>query len=368
MSGAELNGKPITLADLRDGIDAIDDHIHDLLMQRAELVEKVGEVKGASAAQAVYYRPEREAQIHRRIEARHHGPLPIEAVHRIYREIISASLNMEKQLTVAYLGPEATFTHQAAIKQFGSSFHMYAQPTIDAVFHEVEVGRVNFGVAPVENSNEGAVTHTLDRFVDSPLIVCGEILLPVQHNLLSRRDSLSDVKRIYGHRRALADCHQWLDAHLPHVERVESESTAAAALKARDEEGAAAIAGEYAADSMSLNLLAEHIEDRAGQENRFLVVGRIPPKPSGDDKTSIMVSFQDHPGFLHKVLGLFAERGINLTRIESRPSQTRTWDYLFFIDCEGHQDDPRVAEALQALADLPGVTEKILGSYPKRAL
>ncbi|ABK42703.1 chorismate mutase [Magnetococcus marinus MC-1] len=368
MSHDPIDLNPSTLVELRDGIDAIDDRIHDLLMKRAELVMRVGELKGKGPAGTPFYRPEREAQIHRRLEGRHGGPLPVEAVHRIFREIISASLNLEKQLSVAYLGPEATFTHEAALKQFGSAFTMFSTRTITEVFHEVEIGRANFGVVPVENSLEGVVIHTLDRFVRSPLNICGEVLMPVELNLLARGGVLGEVRVIYGHFSALDQCAQWLSHYLPQVKRVEVASTAEAAERARREEGAGAICGPFAANRYGLVVIAEHIEDQARLENRFLVVGRESPAPSGADKTSIMVSFLDDPGFLHRILGVFAERGINLSRIESRPTQERAWDYLFFIDMEGHRQDEGVSAALEALGALSGVSVKILGSYPQHAL
>nr|CRH07417.1 P-protein [Includes: Chorismate mutase; Prephenate dehydratase] [Candidatus Magnetococcus massalia] len=359
---------PDTLPELRVEIDTLDDTIHDLLMRRSELVVQVGEVKGRGPSGTPYYRPEREAQIHRRLAGRHEGHLPVSAIHRIFREIISASLNLEKQLSVVYLGPEATFTHQAALKQFGSAFDMFAARTITEVFHEVEIGRADFGVVPVENSSEGAVVHTLDRFVQSDLNVCGEVLLPVEHNLLSKESSLESVTTVYGHFSVLEQCSQWLAHYLPEAKRVEVISTAEAAERAMKERGAAALCGAFAADSYDLQLLAEHVENEANLENRFLVIGKDKPTPSGDDKTSIMVSFQDHPGFLHRILGVFSDRNINLTRIESRPTQERAWDYLFFIDLEGHQADEPVAEALSIASAMAGVSIKILGAYPKRAL
>lgn len=352
---------------LRQAIDQIDDRIHDLLMERAERVLQVGRLKG-EGADVVYYRPEREARIHRRLEARHTGTLPIPALHRIYREIISAALNLEKKLAIAFLGPEATFTHQAAVKQFGSSSLMFPVLTINAVFHEVEVGRADFGVAPVENSQEGVVNHTLDRFVDSPLQIWGEVYLPETHTLLSQESAVDGVSVVFGHYNAVSQCRHWLSRHLPRVRVVEVGSTGIAARKARQEAGTAAIAGVYAADHYGLNVLAEHIEDQAGNETRFLVIGRKGPTRSGRDQTSLMFSFRDQPGFLHRVLGIFVDSEINLTRIESRPSRKKAWDYLFFVDLEGHQEDANIARALGDLAALPGVAVKILGSYPRRVL
>lgn len=355
------------LADLRRGIDHIDDTIHDLLMERADLVLQVGHLKGRSL-DTPFYRPEREAQIHHRLARRHQGPLPVAAVHRIFREIISASLSLEKQLVVAYLGPEATHTHQAGLKHFGSSCQMVAARSIEELFREVEVGRANYGVVPVEHSTEGMETHTLDCFVDSPLRICAEVLLPVSYNLLTNVPRLSEVAVVYGHYQALADCRLWLERHMPNVPHHAMDSTAQALATTRLEQGAAAIGGVYAADSFGLTLLAEHIEDHGNNESRFLVIGQHEPAPSGRDKTSLMFSLQGHPGFLYRVLGIFAEKAINLSRVESRPSRRRPWDYLFFVDLEGHQEEDAIRPALLELARLPGVFTKILGSYPRHVL
>ena len=368
-STEEYDGEALPSLDaLRQAIDHIDDQIHDLLMERSRRVQQVGELKERSVVPVSFYRPEREALIHRRLEARHRGALPVAAVHRIFREIISASLNLEKKLSVIYLGPEATFTHQAATKQFGSSALMLPVRTIDDVFHEVEVRRADFGVAPIENSVEGMINHTLDRLVDSPLGIWGEIYLPVSYALLSRETDLAAIRTVYGQPNALRQCRQWLDHALSRVTEKECASTAAAAWKARQEAGSAAVACELAATQYGLNLLVEHVEDRPDNENRFLVIGRETPARSGKDKTSLMFSFRDEPGFLYQVLGIFTRYGVNLTRIESRPSHKKAWDYLFFMDLEGHQEDDDVASSLQELAALPTVTVKILGSYPRRAL
>lgn len=353
---------------LRRRIDRIDDRIHDLLMERAGCVLEVGRLKGRTP-DAVYYRPEREANIHRRLEGRHRGELPLAALHRIFREIISASLNLEKKLTVAYLGPEATFTHQAALKQFGSSADMLAVRSIAEVFHEVEVRRADFGVTPVENSAEGVVNHTLDRFADSPLQIWGEITLPATHNLLSREDDITQVRTVLGQHHAISQCRTWLSQHLPKARIKEVSSTAEATRRVCEKSRTAAIAGIYAADQYRLTLLAEHIEDQADNENRFLVIGHEGLARSGRDKTSLMFSFRDQPGFLHRVLGVFARHQVNLTLIESRPTRKRAWDYQFFIDFEGHRADPGPAAALEELQSLPGMaTLKILGSYPRRVL
>ncbi len=356
-----------SLEELRQHIDRIDDRIHDLLMERAQWVLQVGRTKGRGSPGTSFYRPEREARIHRRLEERHRGPFPVQAVHRIYREIISASLRLEKKLAVAYLGPEASSSHQAAIKQFGSSCDLLPVGSIEEVFNAVELERVDFGVAPVENSTEGVVTSTLDRFVESPLLISGEIFLSVVHNLLSSETDLKRVRTVYGRFSSLDRCRQWLDEQLPGVVITEVPSTIQAAERARNEPETAAIAGLFAADRFGLHTLAENIHDTA-HENRYFVIGRQVPQPSGRDKTSLMFRFRDQPGFLHRVLGIFAGRHINLTSIQSRPSKRKAWDYLFFIDLEGHRADPSVAAALEELGAIPGVSIKILGSYPMRAL
>ncbi|MBF0271180.1 MAG: chorismate mutase [Magnetococcales bacterium] len=362
------HSEELTLQGLRQAIDAIDDHIHDLLMARVERVMEVGRLKGkGSASDLSFYRPEREASIHRRLEARHRGPLPKAALHRIYREIISASLSLEKRLSVVYLGSEHAFTHLAALKQFGSSCHLASAASIDALFHEVEVSRADFGVAPVENSNDGMITHTLDRFVDSPLSIRGEIYLEVSYALLSSVGAIDGVRVLVGTRLGLSRCRAWIERSLPGVATRMVESMAEAVRMAREETGAAFIAPSPLADLEGFELLAGHIEDRA-EETRFLVIGRGEPSRSGRDKTSVMFALRDQPGFLHQVLGIFARRQINLSRIESRPSRKQAWEYLFFLDLAGHMSDPPVAGALEELMALAGVTVRILGSYPVRAL
>ncbi|MEO5345178.1 MAG: chorismate mutase [Magnetococcus sp. YQC-9] len=364
------NAEEQSLLALRQAIDAIDDRIHDLLMERIDRVLEVGHLKGRVAHDSPdpsFYRPEREASIHRRLEARHRGPLPKAALHRIYREIISASLSLEKRLSVAYLGPEHAFAHLAALKQFGSSCHLLPTASIDELFHEVEVNRADFGVAPVENSNEGMITHTLDRFVDSPLSIRGEIYLEVAYALLSGAGSVGAVKLLLGTRLAISRCRGWIERHLPNVAQRVVESMAEAVRVAGEESGTAFVAPMALAEVLGCEILAEHIEDRA-EEIRFLVIGRGEPTRSGQDKTSLMFTFRDQPGFLHQVLGVFARRQINLTRIESRPSGRQAWEYLFFLDLSGHLSDLSVAGAMQELSSLPGVTARILGSYPVRAL
>ncbi|MBF0187559.1 MAG: prephenate dehydratase [Magnetococcales bacterium] len=357
----------MTLDDLRQGIDSVDNTIHDLIIQRTQYVLQVGKVKEKDS-NAIFYRPEREARIHRRLEERHEGPLPVAAIHRIFREIISASLNLEKGLSISFLGPEATYTHQAALKHFGSAFTMSSARTIDEVFHEVEVGRADFGVVPVENSTEGMVHHTLDRFVDSPLGISAEIIQPLEHSLLSLAEQSHRIKTVFAHFRNLRQCRQWVDHHLPQAKLITTSSTREALEFCGKKKRSAAIAGTYMADHYGLNVLAENIQDHSNWENRFLVLGKDTPAPSGKDKTTLLFSFRDQPGFLHRILGIFADGGINLTRIESRPSRKKAWDYLFFVDFEGHLGDEAVAATLERLSQVPGLSTKILGSYPLRAI
>ncbi|MEO5378477.1 MAG: prephenate dehydratase [Magnetococcus sp. DMHC-6] len=354
---------PLTLLNCREAIDRIDNRIHDLLMERVQWVVKVGELKDRQA-DASFYRPEREAQIHRRLEERHRGPMPVDALHRIFREIISSSLRLEQQIAVAYLGPEATYTHQAALKQFGSSSQLFPISSIEGVFQEVESRRADFGVVPVENSTEGMVNHTLDRFMESPLKICGEIFFPLSHTLLSKESDMRDIRLLITHPLALSQCRRWVDRNLTGVRVEIVASTAHAAQKACREAKSAAIAGAFASEHFGLNILADRIDDHPDHGNRFLVIGRQIPQRSGKDKTSLMISFPDQPGFLHQVLGVFAKRDINLTSIESRPSRKRAWEYYFFVDIQGHQEDDGVVEALTELKDVVGLSTKILGSYP----
>ena len=350
---------------LRERIDRIDAELLRLLSERARCAEEVAAVK-RSREDPHFYRPEREATILRQVRERNPGPLPDDAVVRIFREIMAECLALEQPLTVAYLGPEATFTHLATRKHFGQAADLLPLPSIDAVFREVESGRAHFGVVPIENSTEGVVAHTVDCFMESPLLICGEVILPVQHHLLSRCDRLEDVKVVMAHPQALAQCRQWLDRNLAAVERRDSSSNARAAEDAATTQGAAAIASEVAAGRYGLRILVRNIEDRADNTTRFLVIGRIATAPTGRDCTSIMLSTANRPGSLFGLLKPIAEAGISLTRIESRPSRCMHWDYVFFLDLMGHQDDPAVSGCLGVLRQRAEMV-KILGSYPQAA-
>lgn len=362
-----------TLEQLREKIDALDSQVHALLNERAKLAQQVAEVKLHDALQnndssIRFYRPEREAQVLRKVKDRNQGPLPDNAVAHIFREIMSACLALEKPLTIAYLGPEGTFTHAAAIKHFGHAALTTPVATIDQVFAEVEAGEAMYGVVPVENSTEGMVTHTLDSFLASNLRICGEVELPIHlHLLTNERTSAAAVRRICAHPQALGQARQWLDSHWPQVEREAVSNNAEAARLAAEQDGVAAVAGDFAATEYGLQRLAENIEDYAGNTTRFLVIGHDKVPPSGQDKTSIAVSTHNRPGALFHLLAPFQREGIMLTRIDTRPSRTENWAYVFFIEFEGHRDEPAVQRVLDELAAQAAML-KILGSYPRAVL
>ena len=356
----------VELEAVRARIDATDEAIQRLIAERALLAQQVGISKAQSGRAVDYYRPEREAQVLRAARARNKGPLADAEVLRLFREIMSACLAQQEPLKVAFLGPEGTFTQTALLNHFGHSVRALPLHSIEEVFHEVEAASADFGVVPIENSTEGTVNHTLDRFLSSPLKICGEVELRIRQHLLGRMDSLQRVARICSHPQSLAQCRGWLEEHLPEVELVSVASNAEGARRARDEAGTAAIAGETAAQVYELKVLAAHIEDRADNTTRFLVLGRKLFAASGEDRTTLLVSVghTDAPGALYRLLEPLARHGVSLTRIESRPSRRRKWDYVFFIDLEGHAEDPRVAKALAALKRRASLF-RILGSYPR---
>ena len=355
------------LAGIRARIDEIDDRLLELISERARCARDVAEIKQAAGETGNFYRPEREAQILRRIRENNPGPLSGDEVARLFREIMSACLALEKPLQVAYLGPEGTFTQAAALKQFGHSVSTVALRAIDEVFREVEAGSAHYGVVPVENSTEGVVSHTLDMFMRSPLKICGEVTLRVELHLLSREEALADIRKVYAHGQALAQCREWLDAKLPQAERIAVASNAEAARRVADEMNAAAVAGEAAAELYGLEILERNIEDEPGNTTRFLVIGTQQVEPSGKDKTSLLVSVRNRPGALYGLLRPFSEHGISMTRIESRPSRQGIWDYVFFVDIEGHCADPEVARALEELEAHASLL-RVLGSYPQATL
>ena len=357
-----------SLDSLRNQIDELDQQLQDLLNERATLAHKVAEVKTATDPNPVFYRPEREAQVLRRVKERNQGPLDGETMARFFREVMSACLALEQRMKVAFLGPEGTFTQQAALKHFGHAVESLPLGAIDEVFREVESGAANYGVVPVENSTEGVVNHTLDTFMTSSLKICGEVELRIHHHLLAGEHTRQDkVTRVYSHQQTLAQCRQWLDAHMPGVERVAVSSNAEAARRLKDEWNALAIAGEMAEELYGLTAVQRNIEDRPDNTTRFIIIGRQDTPASGCDKTSLMISGKNRPGLLYEVLSPFRDEGINLTRLESRPSRTANWSYVFFVDCEGHKEDATLQAVLDKL-EAAGNTIKLLGSYPKAVL
>ncbi len=353
---------------LRSQIDELDQQLQDLLNERATLAYKVAKVKTATDPNPVFYRPEREAQVLRRVKERNQGPLDGETMARFFREVMSACLALEQRMKVAFLGPEGTFTQQAALKHFGHAVESLPLGAIDEVFREVESGAANYGVVPVENSTEGVVNHTLDTFMTSSLKICGEVELRIHHHLLAGEHTRQDkVTRVYSHQQTLAQCRQWLDAHMPGVERIAVSSNAEAARRLKDEWNALAIAGEMAEELYGLTAVQRNIEDRPDNTTRFIIIGRQDTPASGCDKTSLMISGKNRPGLLYEVLSPFRDEGINLTRLESRPSRTANWSYVFFVDCEGHKEDATLQAVLDKL-EAAGNTIKLLGSYPKAVL
>ena len=367
---AEQNEEQKLLA-LRNEIDAIDEEIGRLISARAKCAQDVAEVKKATLppeAQVLFYRPEREAQVLRKAMERNVGPLSNEEMARLFREIMSACLALENPIKVAYLGPEGTFTQQAALKHFGHSAVALPFSAIDEVFREVEAGAVNYGVVPVENSTEGVVNHTLDNFMGSNLNICGEVELRIHQNLLvSDVTNVGSISRIYSHSQSLAQCRKWLDAHYPKAERIAVNSNAEAAKRLKGEWNAAAIAGSMAAELYGLKVLAEKIEDQPDNSTRFLIIGTQTVPASGVDKTSVVVAMRNEPGALHNLLEPFHRYNIDLTRVETRPSRTGAWTYVFFIDFVGHVDDPLISKVLKEVAQR-AADLKLLGSYPKAVL
>lgn len=366
------------LGKLRDEIDSIDQQIQQLVNKRAQCAQSVADVKehfSKPGESVVFYRPEREAQVLRRVMERNEGPLPAEGVARLFREIMSQCLALEEPMKIAYLGPEGTFTQQAALKHFGHAVQCHSQGSIADVFREVEAGGANFGVVPVENSTEGVITHTLDSFVGSNLHICGEVALRIHHHFLLKKELSAELKegavvkptKVYSHAQSLAQCRQWLDANWPGIERIAVSSNAEAARRAQEEEGAAAIASEAAAELYDLDIATANIEDMPDNTTRFLIVGKQTTEISGDDKTSLLIASKNKPGALYHLLAPFHEEGVSLTRIETRPSKSGTWNYMFFIDLEGHQNEEKVKKAM-ALVQQQCADFKCLGSYPKAVL
>ena len=353
------------LEDIRRRIDDVDARLQELLNERARCAQEVARIKQQAGEDGHYYRPEREAQILREIKKRNPGPLSAEEMARLFREIMSACLALEQPLKIAFLGPEGTFTQAAALKHFGHSVATSPLPAIDEVFREVASGAAHYGVVPVENSTEGVVNHTLDMFLQSELKICGEVQLRIHHHLLAKTGTMDDVQRVYSHQQSLAQCREWLDRHLPKAERVAVSSNAEAARRVANEPqgGVAAIAGDAAAEIYGLTSLASKIEDDPENTTRFLVIGHRQVPPSGNDKTSLLVSTENRAGALYGLLTPFLNHQISMTRIESRPSRRGMWEYAFFVDIEGHIEDREVSQALEELKE-EATLFKVLGSYP----
>ncbi len=344
----------------RKAIDKLDTQIVKLLNDRTQHVLEIGAMK-LKAGEEIYA-PHRERAVLQRICRQNLGPITNDSLRAIYREIMSSALSLEKSMTIAYLGPEATFTHQAAIRRFGSSLRYAAQKTIADVFAEVTKNRADYGVVPVENSTEGVVTHTLDMFVDSDLKIVSQIILPIQHCLMSKypRDR---IKKLYGHPQTLGQCRGWIQNHLRDLEIIETSSNARSAELAARERKSAAIAGVLAAERYGLDILECDIQDNSANATRFLVLGRQCSPPTGRDRTSLMLSITHEVGALHQALAAFRRFKLNMTKIESRPNKRRAWEYYFFVDCEGHKEDRKVAKAIAELERQCNFV-KVLGSYP----
>lgn len=350
----------MNLKSLRSKVDRLDEKIIRLLNERARISLLIGRVK-LKEKRAVYS-PDREKEVLQRLNKLSRGPLFATALEAIYREVMSSSLSLEKPLTIGYMGPQATFSHQAALKKFGASVKYRAVDNISDVFNEVEKQNCDYGVVPIENSTEGVVTHTLDMFMDSDLKICAQILLEVSHHLLSNSPK-AKIKRIYSNPQVFGQCRIWLESNLPKAELVEVSSTSKAAQIAAKEKGAACIASLLAAQVYKLKVMAKDIEDSPHNLTRFLVIAQNDVRPTGDDKTSIMFSIKDRIGALHDMLVPFRKYRINLTKIESRPSKKKAWDYYFFVDLKGHRLDRKVKQALVELEEKCKYL-KILGSYP----
>lgn len=362
LGGVRVSGET-GLKSVRDRIDQLDAHIQALISERGTLAMEVAHIKRA-AGDTVFYRPEREAEVLRGVIARNQGVLPDKEMARLFREIMSACLALEEPLKVAFLGPEGTYTHAAALKHFGHSVMALPNGAIDEVFREVEAGAAKYGVVPIENSTEGMVSHTLDMFTRSSLRICGEVELRIHHHLLSQKSNGVPIHRIYSHAQSLAQCREWLDSHMANIERVSCSSNADAARRAASEVGTAAIASAAAGEIYQLVSLAANIEDEPNNTTRFLVIGNQSTQSTGNDKTSLLLSTKNRPGALCELLTALGRNDISMTRIESRPSRRGTWDYVFYIDIEGHAEDERVKPALAEIANEADMFT-LLGSYPR---
>jgi chorismate mutase/prephenate dehydratase len=350
------------LKNYREQIDRIDNELLRLFNERAKLAQQIGHEKGAAAI----LRPEREAQVLERMAKANPGPLSRDGVTQLFTEIMSQCRAMEAPISVAYLGPQGTFSEAAVLKRFGHGSHGIPCASMDEVFREVEGGDASYGVVPVENSSEGAIGRTLDLLLQSPLKVCGEVMLPVHQCLLSAATDMGGIKRVYSHPQSLGQCQGWLNANLPRAERISVASNAEAAALASGQADSAAIAGKQAAENFSIPVLAENIEDDPRNTTRFLVIGNQDVAPSGRDKTSLVMSAPNRPGAVHDLLLPLAKNGVSMTKLESRPARSGLWEYVFFVDIEGHQQDTKVAAALAELKQIAAFV-KVMGSYPAAA-
>jgi chorismate mutase/prephenate dehydratase len=350
------------LKNFRQKIDRIDDELLRLFNQRAALAQQIGHAKGGG----VVLRPEREAQVLQRMAQSNVGPLSAQGVTQLFTEIMSQCRALEAPLAIAYLGPAGTFSEAAMLKRFGSANRGVPCASIDEVFRKVESGEANYGVVPAENSTEGAIARTLDLLLQSPLRLCGEILLPVHQCLLSQAQNLADIQRVYSHPQSLGQCQNWLNANLPLAERISVASNSEAARLAAEQENCAALAGKQAAERYAVGILAENIQDDPRNTTRFLVIGDQAVAASGSDKTSLVMSAQNRPGAVHDLLAPLAQNGVSMTKLESRPSGAGLWEYVFYVDIEGHQTDAKVATALAELKKIAAFV-KVLGSYPVAA-
>lgn len=351
------------LGSLRESIDSVDEKLLELLNERATFVLDVGKVK-EETGQKTFYVPERENAIYERLTKSNDGPFPNKAVRNVWREIISASLAMEKPLKIAYLGPPATFTHQACMNHFGLSGELVPKNEIADIFSDVEAGRAELGVVPIENTTEGVVSHTLDRFIDSDLKIISEIMLEVSQTLMNKDGDIKSIKKICSYSHATAQCTDWLKKNLKNIPTVDVDSTARAAEMASEDSTLAAIASEAAASLYGLQIVERSINDEVNNYTRFLVIGKKATSKTGNDKTSLMFAIKDAPGALYDILMPFASRNINMTRIESRPIKKKAWEYVFFIDLDGHIDNKENKEAIAELEKLCSFV-KVLGSYPR---
>lgn len=353
-----------SLQPVRAEIDDIDAQLVELLNRRARCAQRVGEIKAKHGEAGFIYRPEREAQVLRRLQSINPGPLSNESVTWFFREVMSACLSLERPLSIAFLGPLGTFSESAATKHFGHAAHLVPQQSIDDVFREVEAGHADYAVVPIENSTEGAIGRTLDLLMTTPLKICGEVVLRIHQHLLSKDAALDTITKVYSHAQSLAQCHEWLNRVLPNAQRIPMGSNAQAAQAAAGEPGAAAIAGEAAAERYQLPVLAANIEDEPNNTTRFVVLGRQDTGPSGRDKTSLIMSAHNRTGALAGLLAPISEGGVSMTRLESRPARHTLWEYVFFVDIEGHREDEKVAAALAEL-ERRAAYLKVLGSYPQ---